>query len=108
MVVDILKSVEIPFRRTRFLNPPSGTYAVYMDDIETMGGDHIVGIYHHQITIELYESGIDELSEEKLQTALAELGIQFEKQDRFWLQDTQRYQVIYEFDYYEKRRFYHA
>lgn len=105
MILDILKATGIPFRKTRFLNPPSGTYAIYMDDMETMGGDNLVAVYHHQITIELYESGLDEESEEKIQSVLTDAGIHWKKQANFWLQSVQRYQVVYEFDYYEKRRF---
>ena len=108
MITEILQKTGIPFRRTRFLKPPPGTYAIYEDDIETSGGDHLVAIYHHQITIELYESGLDDAAEEKIESILAKKGLQFEKQDRLWLPDEQRYQVVYEFDYYEKRRFYHA
>ncbi len=104
MVTDILRAAEIPFRKTRLLKPPSGTYAVYTDDMETLGGDNLVAVYHHQITIELYESGLDDASEEKIQAALSDTGIHWEKQDRFWLPNEQRYQVIYEFDYYTKRR----
>ena len=104
MVAEILRKSGIQFRKTRFLKPPSGTYAVYTDDIETAGGDHLVAIYHHQITIELYEAGLDDEAEEKIESAISDEDIQWEKQDRFWLQNEQRYQVIYEFDYYEKRR----
>lgn len=104
MVTEILRKSGIQFRKTRFLKPPFGTYAVYMDSIETSGGDYLVAIYHHQITIELYEEGFDDAAEEKIESAIADKGIQWEKQDRFWLQGEQRYQVIYEFDYYEKRR----
>ncbi len=105
MVLDILKKSGIQFRKMRFLNPPAGTYAIYMDDIETIGGDSLVAIYHHQITIELYESGQDDVAEQALEKAISETGTQWQKQDKYWLQSVQRYQVIYEFDYYEKRRF---
>ena len=46
MILDILKKSGIPFRKMRFLKPPSGTYAVYMEDIETSGGDDLVAICH--------------------------------------------------------------
>lgn len=104
MVAEILRKSGIQFRKTRFLKPPSGTYAVYMDSIETSGGDYLVAICHHHITIELYEEGLDDEAEEKIEAAISGKGIQWEKQDRFWLQAEQRYQVIYEFDYNEKRR----
>lgn len=105
MVNSVLKAAGIPFRRARFLKPPAGTYAVYTDDIETNGGDGLVALYHHNITVELYEPTPDEKVEQHIENELAARGLQFEKQDRYWLQDEQRYQLIYEFEYYEKRRF---
>lgn len=104
MVTDILRNSGIQFRKARFLKPPSGTYAVYTDDIETLGGDKLVAVYHHRITIEVYEPTPDDNAEQAIEQAISDTGTQWEKQDRFWIQDVQRYQVIYEFDYYEKRR----
>lgn len=105
MVNSVLKAAGIPFRRARFLKPPAGTYAVYTDDIETDGGDGLVAWYHHNITVELYEPTPDDKAEQRIENELAAEGVQFDKQDRYWLQSEQRYQVIYEFAYIEKRRF---
>jgi hypothetical protein len=102
MVEQILTDSGIAYRKTRFLKPPSGTYAVYTDDMDTLGGDSLVAAYHHQITIELYEAGLDNEAEARIEDLISQAGIQWEKQDRFWLQAEQRYQVIYEFEYYTK------
>lgn len=93
----------IPNRRARFLTPPSGTYAVWFDDKDTSeGADLRNNLIRHDVSVELYETGPDDASEETIENNLDILNIKWRKQERYWLQDTQRYQVIYEFTYYEK------
>lgn len=93
----------IPHRRTRFLKPPSDTYAVYMDDTDnSVGADLNNNLVRHDGTIELYESAPDDTSEALVEGNMDALNIKYEKQDRFWLQDTQRYQVIYSFSFFTK------
>lgn len=104
MVDDILTRAGIQFRHTRFIQPPAGTYAVYLDGIETDGPDGEARIYRHGVVIELYEPKPDPAAEAAMEAALTAAGVLWEKQDRYWLQDAQRYQVIYEFDFVEKRR----
>lgn len=104
MIIEILTASGVPFRRSRFLKPPAGTYAVYMDDIaNTDGPDGINRIFTHDITVELYEPGPDDASELAIEKALNESGVRWTKQDRYWIQEEQRYQVIYEFDYMTKQ-----
>lgn len=104
MINHILQAAGIEYRRTRFLKPPAGTYAVYMDDVSTDGPDGINRIYTHSYTVELYEPTPDDAAEAALESAIDAAGLTWEKQDRYWLPDEQRYQVIYEFNYIEKRR----
>lgn len=92
------------FRRSRFPAPPAGSYAVYFDDVETDGSDFENLLKIHNYTVELYESAPDDALEEAIEAALDAQGIRWTKQDRYWLQEEQRYQVIYEFEYIEKRR----
>lgn len=61
-------------------------------------------ILTHNITLELYEPAPDEEIETAIENAIDSKGLRWEKEDRYWLQDEQRYQVIYEFKYIEKRR----
>lgn len=109
MVVEILKETKIPFKRSRYnAKPLPSTYIVYMDDRSFDGADAIgcavPGTELHQITIELYESKPDDKAEEAIESALIKRGISWEFQDRIWLENEQKYQVIYEFNYTTKRR----
>lgn len=103
MIDKILTAAGIEYRRTRFPKPPAGTYAVYMDDITTDGPDGINRIFTHDYTVEVYEPKPDDAAEAAIEAALNAEGLQWTKQDRYWLQDEQRYQVIYEFTHREKR-----
>lgn len=104
MVNNILDTAGIRYRETRFPRPPAGTYAVYMDDVSTDGPDGLNLIQTHDITIELYEPQPDDAAEAALEAAMDAAGLRWTKQARYWLQDEQMYQVIYEFTYYTKRR----
>ena len=104
MIKKILDAVGLPYRKTRFTQPPSGAYIVYMDGIETSGPDGINAIRTHEITIELYSPLPNDEIEENIENVLDEHGVGWTKQDRYWLQSEQLYQVVYEFNYKEKRR----
>ena len=104
MIDTILTASGVPYRQTRFLKPPATTYAVYMDDVETDGPDGINSIFFHSITVEVYEPVPDGEAEAAIEAAINTRGLRWTKQDRYWLETEQRYQVIYEFDYIEKRR----
>lgn len=108
MVNDILTASGIKYRRGRFLKPPTGTYAVYMDDTTVDGPDGLPAgasfIVTHDVTVELYEAHPDDAAEAVLEAAILAAGLTWTKQDRYWLHTEQMYQVIYEFTYREKRR----
>lgn len=104
MVNNILQAAGVTYRKTRFPQPPAGTYAVYLDDVSTDGPDGLNLIYTHDISVELYEPTPDDETEAAVEAAMNAAGVRWQKQDRLWLQDVQRYQVIYEFTYYTKRR----
>ena len=91
------------YRKTRFVSPPADkTYAVYMDDVSVDGPDGMNRIYTHSYTIELYEPAPDDAAESAIETALNAEGLRWEKQDRYWLQDEQLYQTVYDFTYIKK------
>ena len=108
MTETILTASGIPFKRARYPQPPPGTYAVYFDDQTTDGPDPVAGgmpqIVNHDVMVELYEPTHDPDAEAQLEAQLRERGIQWTKQAAYWLQNVQRYQVIYEFNFTEKRR----
>ena len=102
MVKEILDVTGLPYKESRFLKPPSTTYAIYMDAIDRRGGDSINLISQHDVTIELYEYKPDPNAERLIETTLDALGIQYTKQPRYWIQDAQLYQVVYDFTYHQK------
>ena len=108
MINKILTAAGVKYRRSRFLSPPAETYAVYMGNITTDGPDGINMILTHDYTVEVYEPTPDDATEAAIEAALDAEGLRWVKQDRYWLQDTQRYQVVYEFTYIEKRRINHG
>lgn len=108
MVDKILATAGIQGRRGRFPGPKPSTYVVLLDDVNTEPGpDPVPGAplsIRHDITVELYEDRPDDKAETALEAAITATGLHYTKQDRYWLQTEQQYQVIYEFSYIEKRR----
>ena len=109
MIDTILAAAGIPAKQGRFASPPPSTYAVYFDDLDTSAGpDPSPGqaplLVEHGVTVEIYEPTPDPVAERALEVELSVRGIAWTKQDRYWLQNVQRYQVIYEFNFFEKRR----
>jgi hypothetical protein len=104
MVNKILDTAGIKYRKTRFLKPWPERYVVYMDDVSTDGPDGLNLIYTHDITVELYTPGPDPEAEAALEAAMDAEEVRWRKQDSVWLQEVQRYQTVYEFTYYTKRR----
>lgn len=105
MVDTILTAAGVQYRRGRFLRPPKGTYAVYTDDKSTDGSDGAEAlVVTHDVTVELYEPLPDDKTEAAIEEAITAAGLLWTKQDRYWLDSEQLYQIVYEFTYYEKRR----
>ena len=111
MIHDILTAAGVQNRRARWPRPPADTYAVYFDDVsadradpvspDTPGG--LPGIYHHDARVELYEPSPDDKAETAIEAELDARGLPWTKEDRYWLQDVQRYQVLYAFSYTIKK-----
>ena len=108
MIKDILTAAGVNFAQGRFLRMPEGTHAVYFDDITSTGADRganasgLPRFYAHDVTVELYEPMPDDTVEEAIERELNAHGVEWNKQDRYWLKDLQRYQVVYEFSYTAK------
>lgn len=102
MVEKILDLIGVKYRETRFIKPPQDTYAIYHDSYLTKGSDEKNLIIEHDYTIELYSYIADEAIEKLIEYQLNHFGIEFTKQERYWIEEQQLYQVIYEFNYIEK------
>lgn len=92
------------FKETRFLKPPKSTYAIYLDSYISRGSDKSNMLKEHSYTIELYSQTPDPEAEYRIENVLDTMGLEYEKQDRYWIQEEQLYQVSYDFDYIEKLR----
>lgn len=90
------------FKETRFLKPPKTTYAVYMDSFTRRGADGLNLIKDHDYTIELYSYTPDPEAEARIEGILDELKLEYDKNDRYWIQEEQLYQVVYTFRFIEK------
>lgn len=92
----------VTFKETRFLTPPQSTYAVYMDSFTSRGADGLNLVKDHTYTIELYSYKADPDAEAKIEAMLNELGLEYDKSERYWLETEQLYQVVYIFNFIEK------
>ena len=109
MIKEILTAAAVEHAQGRFIRIPAGTYAIYFDDIEVETADRVAStamprIYHHNITIELYAPTQDDVAENAIEAELDARGLEWTKQDRYWLKDLQRYQTVYEFEYTSKNK----
>jgi hypothetical protein len=112
MIKDILTAAGVEHAQGRFVAMPQGTHAVYFDDIEVDAPDRVEfplpgrfpRVYKHDVTVELYEPAPDDKIEAAIEAELDARALPWTKQDRYWLKDLQRYQVIYEFSYTSKSK----
>lgn len=109
MINDILTAAGVLYQHGRFLRMPAETHAIVFDDITSSGADRVPTlragaprILTHDVTVELYEPIPDDEKEEAIEAELDAAGVEWTKQDRYWIAEAQRYQVIYEFSYTEK------
>lgn len=87
---------------TGFRRPPTETYAIYLDDKTVRGSDSLNLVEEHSVSIELYEYSKDPEAEARIEAQFNALGLNYQKQARYWLEDEQLYQVVYTFDYIRK------
>lgn len=110
MLKKIMTASGVQFRPTRWPRPPAGTYAVIFDDVDRDAADRVTpptsgvlpAVIKHNGTIEVYEDKPDPDAEAAIEAAINAQGLSWTKQDRYWLQDAQRYQVVYELSYVDK------
>ena len=91
------------YRETRFLKPPKVTYAIYNDTQTVRGPDNVNAVTEHEVNIELYEYAPDPDSEAAIESQFDAVGMSYIKQNRYWISEEQIFQVIYEFNYLDKR-----
>lgn len=111
MITDILTAAGIPHEQGVFPEMPDGTCAVYFDHVALDGADPVEEvplsglprIEQHDAEIELYETLPDPEKEAALEAELTGRGLLYDKQDRYWLANAQRFQVLYGFSFTVKK-----
>lgn len=107
MIDNILQAAGLPYWPAQCDNPPTGTYALYFDDVEVDGADGLEAmILRHAATVEVYAPTKKAAAEAEasIEAQLITAKIAWRKQATYWLKDVKRYQTIYEFYFNEKRR----
>lgn len=112
MIKDILTAAGVLHRQSRFIRTPKETHAVYFDNIRVDSADPVLPftaaglprVLAHEVRVELYEYSPDDAKEAAIEAEFNARGIPWTKEDRYWLETEQWYQVIYEISYYEKVR----
>lgn len=103
MIKKILTDAAIPSKAAVFNDPPKQTYAVYFDSVDADGPDgESSRVFNHSCIVELYAPVIDEDAKTRLEAELDARGIHYTTQGWYWLNETRRFQEIYEFTYIEK------
>lgn len=102
-MVDLILNGIVQYKPVRFLQPPKDTYAVFFDDVVFRGADDLIGIEEHSLRIEVYASVIDKNIESNIEQKLIELSLEFDKGERIWLNEVERYMTPYYIDYTKKR-----
>lgn len=102
MIHKILNGV-VPYKPVRFLQPPQETYAVYFDDIDYYGADEYIALERHAVRIELYSETIDTAVEQQIIDKLINLHLEFNIQERTWLDTEQLYMAVFYFEYIGKK-----
>lgn len=97
VVADILDKTGIINKETRFIKPPDKTYAVYHRSMHRRGSDERNRITEEDCTIELYAYEKDCESESLIEAELESRGIEYDRQERIWIDEEHLYQTIYEF-----------
>ena len=92
----------VTFTELQFIRPPKQTYAVYLDSFTRRGADGLNLLKEHNYTIELYSEFPDPDAEKRIEEQFDLLGLEYEKEDRYWILGESLYQVVYTFSFIEK------
>lgn len=90
------------FTETQFISPPTTTYAVFHDSFTRRGADGLNLIKEHEYEIELYSDFPDPEAEARLEASFDKNGVEYDKDNRFWIQSEQLYETVYRFNFIEK------
>lgn len=96
---EMLDETGIQYAEAEFLGEVSPPYIAYLLDAETIAADSTVVYVTCEITLELYRSKKDTISESAVEEVLKKYGIAYDKK-KIWIGESQRvYEVVYTFDW---------
>lgn len=95
------------YKQTKFIKSPDETYCVYHLDTDTLGSDNTRYAFDVHCEIEMYcKDKPDEASAKRLISSLdehyEELTDGYEIDGWMWIENIQKYQNIFRFDYIQK------
>ena len=96
-----LETTGLKVAEERFLKPPPTPFIIFMEGAQGGGGDIKNNIADRDVSIELYASKVDHVSENLIETLLNEKGINYKK-DRMWLDTEMWFETTYDFNFVEK------
>lgn len=85
----------------RFLKPPVLPYIIFTDNSDVSGADNKNCIANRNISVELYSSKVDHVSETLIENLLNEKSTGY-KRDRIWIDTEMIFETIYDFNFIEK------
>lgn len=92
----------VTFRETRFVKPPRQSYVVYLESFTARGSDKQNLVRDVTTLIELYTYVPDPDAEARIEEELDLRALEYRKDDRYWIQDEQMFQVVYTVEHTEK------
>lgn len=98
--LDVMKAIGIPYAYDHFAEgeSPDPPFAVYRyPATDNFMADGIVFFPVNEVNIELYTDEKDPKIEKRIEAALKDQGIAFEKEET-WIAEERLYEVIYDFD----------
>lgn len=90
------------YKETRFITPPKDTYVVFNRSYERRGADKLNCLKEYDVTFEMYSTSPDSQKEQNIEAEFDKRFLFYTKQERYFIQSEQLYQVIYEFSYIER------
>lgn len=106
MVKEILTNAgfveDVTFRETRFVKPPRQSYVVYLISYTSRGSDQRNMVRDCTTLIELYSYKADPDAEARIEAELDRRGLEYRKDDRYWIQEEQLFQTVYTVEHTEK------
>ena len=101
-VLNGIRSLGYPMHAGDFRKAPRGAYIVYRDEQERGGADLKNTVTLHRLTIEFYSEEVKKDVEKRIEELLDNTAIKYIKLPVEWLEDVQRYQVLYDLKYLDK------